>query len=201
MASSQARLFGQVGAEVLFLTIDEAVASAWQDHVEIWRASFPGERRPPALPQALVLEIEEHTVHPPQHHLPRADQILDFIAEHASENGELDEYGAEDVDDACGGEAATAVAEALRAVIASNVRYRMADQVVAHHRVVRTPRWLDGLTGDLTWDDDVTPIGTHDRATAALAIAGAGTQAVKAALDFDETARHVEDLLAGGSAS
>lgn len=104
------RLYGPPMAETLYLDLDEA-----------WDAT-DGD------------EVEEHTVHPPRHHLPDAARVAEWIAEWAGENGELDEYGAEDFEDACMGPGGLAAVEACLDAIAALTNYRMADKVVATHR-------------------------------------------------------------------
>ena len=104
------RLFGEPGDEVLHFDIDVAWERATGD------------------------VIEEHTVHPTTHHLPSVDGLLEWVSEWSAENGELDEYGSADIDEAMNhGDVEDAV-RALYAAISGHVTYRMADEVVATHR-------------------------------------------------------------------
>lgn len=132
---SAARLYGPPLAETLYFTIEEA-----------WEVT-DGD------------EVVEHTVHPPRYHLPAAVTVGEWLAEWAAENGELDEYGSDDIANACLNRVALAAIEACLETIGTQVTYRMADKEVATHR--RPPLSgrcpvccsLDGHVANCTWPE------------------------------------------------
>ena len=77
-------------------------------------------------------------------HLPSVDWIIETVLENVAEEGLLDEHGFEDFENACFADDVKAAAEAFRESVASKVKYRMADTLVATHEV--------------TWDDNGDPL-------------------------------------------
>src|SRR5690606_12951366 len=71
--------------------------------------------------------IEEWSVHPPQYHLPDADQILEWIGEYVADMGEWGEY-VEGWDRPLGDSEVKAATQALVDLIASKVGSRMANE-------------------------------------------------------------------------
>lgn len=123
------RLYGLPGDEDLYLDFDMAVDHA----IDMTYGT-----------DARVVEIEEWTVHPPQHHLPDAGRIVEWAIEWAADCGEVTEGWGEGfvLDDAV-----IAAADALRDAIAGKIGFRMADRCVARHTVTFTldkhdiPHW------------------------------------------------------------
>lgn len=119
---SKERLYGLPDDEELFFD----VAEVWERKVE------------PSIEhdQGGSCVIEEWTVHPPDHHLPRAEHIVDSVIEWGHENGEVDEMWT--TPDAAEPELLRA-AEALRQAIAARIPYRMANAKVADHMLAWAP--------------------------------------------------------------
>jgi hypothetical protein len=130
-------LYGTVGAETLWFT----PAEVYEHDIAPWLTEIP--------PKDGKREIEEHDVHPPQEHLPSATMLLDWLAEWAAEQGELDETGSERFDEATGVEDVKVAAQALIDLIASKVDYRMAKNRLRS-------LWL-------TWDADGHPLLDGER--------------------------------------
>lgn len=147
-------LFCHPGAEVMDLTFAASLDRQWGWHIDRWKYEVrPGcASGGVGLPDPLTMTVEEWSVHPPAHHLPNADWLLDTLLEHASD-GEVDEGWHEDATEACGAPAAQAVAEALLAVIATGIKYRMAADEVARWSVTRTARYADGHSGRWVIED------------------------------------------------
>jgi hypothetical protein len=116
------RLYGKPQAESLYTSLDLAIDAAIDDLYDT-----PGVRE---------VIIEEWTVHPPQHHLPDAEQIVDWVIEWAADSGEVAEGWGEDLwaDDPD----LLVAAEALRDAIADKVGFRMADRMIARHTATFT---------------------------------------------------------------
>lgn len=129
-ASAAMRLYGTPYSESLW----DDPAAAYEQQVEPY--SDEHDRRP--------VVIEEWTVHPPRYHLPSAAGVVDWLVEHASDQGELTEDAAEDLQEKAQDAAITAAAEALLDALASRMRYRMADRRVGEHTI--------------TWADDGEPL-------------------------------------------
>lgn len=120
--SATDRLYGEPGDEQLHDTFDAAVEIAM-------------DRRYPD--ESGSLTIEEHSVHPPQEHLPTADHVLEHIQEWVCDSGWSlsDEGFYYDTERACSAPEVKQVAERLLAEIAGRITYRMAAKVVATHTV------------------------------------------------------------------
>ena len=118
------RLFGIPGAEQLHLDL----VSCYESDVDPWVDE----------PEHAPKVIEEWTVRPVVDHVPKAEVIIDEILEWIGEAGELDEYGFEAFSDACHGDDVKEAVEAVRVLIGSKVRYRMAEKLVAEHKVTWT---------------------------------------------------------------
>lgn len=144
------RLFGSPGAERLDLDMASSLDRQWDMHEDAWRhATYP--KLPVGLPPALTMTVEEWSVHPPEHHLPSAESIVEYVLEMAADN-EVDEGWCEQAEGA-NTPAVLAIAEALRLAIASHIRYRMAADLMATWTVTRTPRWADGHSGTRILED------------------------------------------------
>lgn len=74
--------------------------------------------------------IEEWSVHPAIYHIPSAAVIAERVVELVVDNGELDEYGADQFEAAASAEDVLVAAEALREVLASKVTWRMANKLL-----------------------------------------------------------------------
>ena len=115
------RLYGEHGAEHLYASLYDA-------------AEMAREARHPD--QSGSVTIEEWNVHPPRHHMPTAQQLLDWIVQWPDEFGEVVEGFYLPIDDGD----VRAAAEALLDTIAARVSWRMAYRKVAQHAV----EWSDG---------------------------------------------------------
>lgn len=125
--SDDTRLYGRPGDEILYHDFDTAVDYAI-DHAAF---DFPDVRE---------VVIEEYTVLAPESHLPGADAIVEWMVEWGAEYGEVAEGWDEDIPQ--DHPDVIAAAEALRKALAAQITFRMADRVVARHRVTFT---LDDL--------------------------------------------------------
>lgn len=97
--------------------------------------------------------LTEWDVHPPEHHLPDADDIVTWMIEQAIDN-ETDEGWYESAAKAAPTAEVVAAAEALRMALASGITYRMARTEIATHELRRTldgKVLLDGIEVD-TWE-------------------------------------------------
>jgi hypothetical protein len=108
------RLYGPEGAEELHFDLEEVLDEVWEE--------------------SGTLVVYEHTVHPPEYHLPKVETIVELVLEWTAEFGEVTE----------GWEASNpftpavlAAASALRQAIGSTITHRMANKHVA--------------TWDVTW--------------------------------------------------
>lgn len=114
------RLYGLEDDEVLHTDIEDAIHTI----VDRFWPDESGE-----------FVVCEYTVHPPQHHMASAPDIVDHITELAAESGEVSEGWCEDAVDASHDATVLAAAEALRDAIANTIGYGMADRVIAKHPV------------------------------------------------------------------
>jgi len=121
------RLYGKVGAEELFTDI----ASVWEAHIEPWVEVDENDKPldTPDKPSAGI-EIEEWTVHDPQHHMPSAASILEWIGETAADN-ETCEGWFDDFPD--GDPVVLELTQQLIDTIARRITYRMAAEHVCTH--------------------------------------------------------------------
>lgn len=119
--SDDRRLFGVPYAEDLH----DNPAAVYELQIEPYTDGH--DRRP--------VVVEEWTVYPPKHHLRRAADIVDWLLECAAEDGEVTEGWSEAIDRHDRDPDVLAAAEALLDVLASKVRYRMADRKVAEHTI------------------------------------------------------------------
>lgn len=123
------RLYGLPHAEVLYFEPNSVYESEIEDQAE----DYPDR-----------VEIEEWSVHPPEYHLPKADDIIDWMTLWAAENGEGDEAQYDQWQAVGTPPDVLAAAEALRTVVASKIEYRMANE---HLRSL----WV-------TWTEDGEPL-------------------------------------------
>lgn len=113
-------LFGLPGAEQLKSELADVVDDVLAEHDD------PLNCKP--------FTVEEWTTYPPEEWLPDVDKILDWITEHTAE---------ETIDEECAGEYDAAIKEQdvrtaahlLIVLIASKVKYLMAKDCVAVHRI------------------------------------------------------------------
>lgn len=79
--------------------------------------------------------VEEWTVHPPEYHFPAPSTLIEWLIEGAMDGGEVGEGWGDNLES--DNEEFIAKAEELISLIASKVRYRMADEKVAEHMFER----------------------------------------------------------------
>lgn len=157
------RLYGHPGAEVLDLDPATNLDRQWDWHLEVFRNTVrPGCAHPGVgLPDPLTMTVEVWTVHPPEHHLPSAPAIVEWLVEMAADN-ETDEGWLEDAEDAVNDASVLACARALRLAVGRGIRYRMADENIATVTVTRTAHWNDGSgSGWHTKDSEPVTVSLH----------------------------------------
>lgn len=122
-------LYGLVDAERLFF-----------DPAEVYECDIE-----PVMDQrAEGVEIEEWSTHEPDHHLPTAEHLLEWMGEWTADCGEVDEGWHDKFNDIAKTEPVLAAAETLRAAIAGPMNYRMAKDRLR--------------TLLLTWDENGEPL-------------------------------------------
>ena len=97
--------------------------------------------------------LTEYATHPPEHHLPWADSVIEWIVEQGAEN-ETDEGWWDQATEVSKAPEVVAAAEALLTAIAARITYRMASKEIATHELSRTADGkvlLDGVEVD--YDD------------------------------------------------
>lgn len=127
MASSSAdptRLFGIPGAERLHLSLQDC----YESDIDPWHDE----------PDHQPKMIEEWTVAPKRAHLPDASCVVDDIVERCADGYELDEYAVDEIENIGKRDDVKAAADALLDLIASKITYRMAEKLVAEHKVTWT---------------------------------------------------------------
>ena len=90
--------------------------------------------------------LEEWTVAPTRTHLPTAHSVLEHISEWSVDYGMLDEFGANEITDACFAADVVVAIEYILDLIASKINYGMADKQVAIHTITwdETGPLIDG---------------------------------------------------------
>jgi hypothetical protein len=120
------RLYGLPHAEHL----ERDIATVYEGEIE---PRWDPDDRPDSV------TVEEWTVHPPIEHLPPVDTLLEWAADWASDNADLDTTGDEQLRDATQPPAVAAAFRHALAVWADHITYRMAKDHVATHTITWDP--------------------------------------------------------------
>lgn len=115
------RLYGVPGAEQLHTEL----AACYESDIDPWHDE------PANAPRV----IEEWTTAPVSAHMPSGDWLITNFLDWVADEGMLDEGGFEHFTAACESADVREAAEHLRTLIGSKVTYRMAEKLVAEHRV------------------------------------------------------------------
>lgn len=121
-------LYGTPGAEILsddpYAVLDDEAGLGLEDGAEC--------------------VVEKWTVRPADSHLPDADRLLDWVEEWTADNGEGDEYLSYSLNNVMGRPDVQEAAKALLGLIASNLGWRMADELVSSTTyVLQGDKWTE----------------------------------------------------------
>lgn len=133
------RLYGLQGAEELHRTPEGVYEAEIEPHYE------------PDSDQRV--EIEEFDVHPPRHHLPDTELLLEWISEWAEEMGEVSEGF--NIDDAIASAEVKSIADALLDSIGERITYRMANNHLRSLWVTWNDRSEPMLDGEPMYHDAI----------------------------------------------